>query len=124
MAYTGDVSGAMLAKLGCSYVLAGHSERRQYHGEDDAVVGALEAWIARIAPSESSVGAWETTTASPGPTPSAGQPLADRLASPGASRSESTTLTVAMILRSPCATCTRVWAWNPSERHTWQSRRM
>src|SRR5262249_2911041 len=31
-AYTGDVSGSMLAKLGCSYVLAGHSERRQYHG--------------------------------------------------------------------------------------------
>jgi len=39
-AYTGDVSGPMLAKLGCSYVLAGHSERRQYHGEDDAVVNA------------------------------------------------------------------------------------
>jgi len=39
-AYTGDVSGSMLAKLGCSYVLAGHSERRQYHGEDDATVNA------------------------------------------------------------------------------------
>jgi triosephosphate isomerase (TIM) len=39
-AYTGDVSGRMLAKLGCSYVLAGHSERRQYHGEDDALVNA------------------------------------------------------------------------------------
>ena len=39
-AYTGEISGAMLAKLGCSYVLAGHSERRQYHGEDDVVVGA------------------------------------------------------------------------------------
>jgi triosephosphate isomerase (TIM) len=37
-AYTGDVSGPMLAKLGCSYVLAGHSERRQHHGEDDALV--------------------------------------------------------------------------------------
>jgi triosephosphate isomerase len=37
-AYTGDVSGPMLAKLGCGYVLAGHSERRQYHGEDDALV--------------------------------------------------------------------------------------
>src|SRR5216683_7245008 len=37
-AYTGDVSGRMLAKLGCSYVLAGHSERRQYHHEDDALV--------------------------------------------------------------------------------------
>jgi triosephosphate isomerase len=39
-AYTGEVSGAFLAKLGCTYVLAGHSERRQYHGEDDAVVNA------------------------------------------------------------------------------------
>ena len=39
-AYTGEVSGRMLAKLGCRYVLAGHSERRQYHGEDDAVVNA------------------------------------------------------------------------------------
>ena len=39
-AYTGDVSGPMLAKLGCSYVLAGHSERRQHHGEDDALVNA------------------------------------------------------------------------------------
>jgi triosephosphate isomerase (TIM) len=39
-AYTGDVSGPMLAALGCSYVIVGHSERRQYHGEDDAVVNA------------------------------------------------------------------------------------
>ncbi len=39
-AYTGDISGAMLAKLGCTYVLAGHSERREYHAEDDAVVAA------------------------------------------------------------------------------------
>src|SRR5215472_8473858 len=39
-AYTGEVSGPMLAKLGCSYVLAGHSERRQYHHEDDALVNA------------------------------------------------------------------------------------
>ncbi|HEY1642489.1 MAG TPA: triose-phosphate isomerase [Streptosporangiaceae bacterium] len=39
-AYTGEVSGKMLAKLGCHYVLAGHSERRQYHHEDDALVGA------------------------------------------------------------------------------------
>ena len=39
-AYTGEVSGPMLAKLGCSYVLAGHSERRQHHGEDDATVNA------------------------------------------------------------------------------------
>jgi triosephosphate isomerase (TIM) len=39
-AYTGDISARMLAKLGCSYVLAGHSERRQYHNEDDALVNA------------------------------------------------------------------------------------
>jgi triosephosphate isomerase (TIM) len=39
-AYTGDISGPMLAKLGCSYVLCGHSERRQYHNEDDALVNA------------------------------------------------------------------------------------
>jgi triosephosphate isomerase len=39
-AYTGDVSGPMLAKLGCDYVLAGHSERRQYHSESDELVNA------------------------------------------------------------------------------------
>jgi triosephosphate isomerase len=39
-AYTGDVSGPMLAKLGCRYVVVGHSERREYHGEDDATVNA------------------------------------------------------------------------------------
>jgi triosephosphate isomerase len=39
-AYTGEVSAKMLAKLGCTYALAGHSERRQYHGEDDALVRA------------------------------------------------------------------------------------
>ena len=39
-AYTGEISGSMLAKLGCDYVLAGHSERRQYHSETDEVVGA------------------------------------------------------------------------------------
>jgi triosephosphate isomerase len=39
-AYTGETSGPMLAKLKCAYVAVGHSERRQYHGEDDAVVNA------------------------------------------------------------------------------------
>jgi triosephosphate isomerase (TIM) len=39
-AYTGDISGPMLAKLGCDYVLAGHSERRQYHLESDALISA------------------------------------------------------------------------------------
>jgi len=39
-AYTGEVSGAMLAKLGCMFALMGHSERRAHHGEDDALVNA------------------------------------------------------------------------------------
>jgi len=39
-AYTGEISAAMLSKLGCSYVVVGHSERRQYHAEDDAEVNA------------------------------------------------------------------------------------
>ena len=37
-AYTGEVSGAMLAKIGCTYVVVGHSERRRHHGETDSVV--------------------------------------------------------------------------------------
>ena len=37
-AYTGEISAAMLAKLGCSYVVVGHSERRQYHEETDELV--------------------------------------------------------------------------------------
>lgn len=39
-AYTGEVSGAFLAKLDCRYVIIGHSERRQYHAETDEVVGS------------------------------------------------------------------------------------
>jgi len=37
-AYTGEIAGSMLAKLGCTYVVVGHSERRQYHHETDQVV--------------------------------------------------------------------------------------
>ena len=39
-AFTGDVSGPMLAKLDCRYVVVGHSERREHHGEDDGAVAA------------------------------------------------------------------------------------
>ena len=37
-AFTGEVSGAMLKDVGCSYVLVGHSERRQIYAEGDALV--------------------------------------------------------------------------------------
>ena len=37
-AYTGEVSVAMLAEFGCRYVIVGHSERRQHHGETDQLV--------------------------------------------------------------------------------------
>lgn len=37
-AFTGDISGSMLSKLGCTFVLVGHSERRAIHKEDDATV--------------------------------------------------------------------------------------
>ncbi len=37
-AYTGEVSSAMLADLGCTHVIVGHSERRSLHGESDALV--------------------------------------------------------------------------------------
>ncbi len=39
-AFTGEISGAFLSKLGCSYVIVGHSERRTLHGETDEVVSA------------------------------------------------------------------------------------
>jgi triosephosphate isomerase (TIM) len=37
-AFTGDISGSMLAKLGCTYVAVGHSERRAIHGESDELL--------------------------------------------------------------------------------------
>ncbi|MDT8997822.1 triose-phosphate isomerase [Paucibacter sp. APW11] len=37
-AYTGEVSSAMLADIGCRYVIVGHSERRAYHQESDQLV--------------------------------------------------------------------------------------
>ncbi|HEX8779723.1 MAG TPA: triose-phosphate isomerase [Nocardioides sp.] len=52
-AYTGEISAGMLAKLGCSYVVVGHSERRQHHGETDEIVSgkarkALDAGMTPI----------------------------------------------------------------------------
>ncbi|MCL5668885.1 MAG: triose-phosphate isomerase [Gammaproteobacteria bacterium] len=41
-AYTGEIAGAMLRDVGCTYVIVGHSERRSLYGEDDALV-ALKA---------------------------------------------------------------------------------
>jgi triosephosphate isomerase len=38
-AYTGEISGVFLKALGAAYVIIGHSERRQYHGENDEIVG-------------------------------------------------------------------------------------
>jgi triosephosphate isomerase len=51
-AYTGEISAAMLAKLGCTYVVVGHSERRQYHGETDEIVNtkAQQALAAGMTP--------------------------------------------------------------------------
>ncbi|WP_068271142.1 triose-phosphate isomerase [Aldersonia kunmingensis] len=46
-AYTGEISGAMLAKLGCTYVVVGHSERRTMHNEtDDVVLAKTKAALA------------------------------------------------------------------------------
>ncbi|MFJ9950586.1 triose-phosphate isomerase [Kitasatospora sp. NPDC091207] len=39
-AYTGEISGPMLSKLKCAYAVIGHSERRQYHGENEEIVNA------------------------------------------------------------------------------------
>lgn len=51
-AYTGEVSAAMLKDLGCRYAIVGHSERRQYHFETDALVAdkARAALAAGITP--------------------------------------------------------------------------
>ncbi|CAM3218624.1 triose-phosphate isomerase [Nocardioides dubius] len=51
-AFTGEISAGMLAKLGCAYVVVGHSERRQFHAEDDALVNAKtrKALAAEITP--------------------------------------------------------------------------
>jgi triosephosphate isomerase (TIM) len=49
-AYTGDIAAEMLADAGASAVIVGHSERRSYYNEDDALVRrkALAAWRAKL----------------------------------------------------------------------------
>ena len=52
-AFTGEISGSMIAESGCNYVIIGHSERRQYFGETDTTVNkrshkALEHKLAPI----------------------------------------------------------------------------
>lgn len=51
-AYTGEISASMLQRLGCAFVVVGHSERRQHHSEDDALVNAktMRALAADITP--------------------------------------------------------------------------
>jgi triosephosphate isomerase len=46
-AFTGDVSAEMWADLGAHFVIVGHSERRQHHGETDAIVAAKAAAVCR-----------------------------------------------------------------------------
>jgi triosephosphate isomerase (TIM) len=51
-AFTGEISGAFLSKLAVKYVLVGHSERRQYHAEDDSVIQqkVAAAWRHNLVP--------------------------------------------------------------------------
>ena len=39
-AYTGEITAEMLSSVGCEYVILGHSERREYFGEDDTLIAA------------------------------------------------------------------------------------
>ncbi|MBU1236203.1 MAG: triose-phosphate isomerase [Gammaproteobacteria bacterium] len=47
-AYTGEVSGSMLTDFGCRYVIVGHSERRSYYGDTDAVVASKFAAALKV----------------------------------------------------------------------------
>ena len=50
-AYTGEISAAQLADVGAKYCIVGHSERRQYHGEDDMLVNAKAKALLASGPS-------------------------------------------------------------------------
>ncbi|MCK7574895.1 MAG: triose-phosphate isomerase [Chromatiales bacterium] len=45
-AYTGEISAEMLSEFGCRYVICGHSERREYYGETDAIVAKKLTMVA------------------------------------------------------------------------------
>ncbi len=69
-AYTGEVHAAMLADFGCRLAIVGHSERRQYFGEDDALiaqkierlheVGITPIWCVGETLDQREAGAWQT----------------------------------------------------------------
>jgi triosephosphate isomerase len=72
-AHTGDVAGGMIAEFGCRYAIVGHSERREQHGETDAIVAAKAkaALAAGLTPivcvgetlAERDAGQWHTVVA-------------------------------------------------------------
>ncbi|MGQ9659090.1 MAG: triose-phosphate isomerase [Thermochromatium sp.] len=47
-AYTGEISAGMLSEFGCHYVICGHSERREYYGETDAIVAKKLAMVTSV----------------------------------------------------------------------------
>lgn len=61
-AFTGEVSAIMLKEFGVRYALVGHSERRQYHGETDAVVAAKAqaALVRALRPSSAWARPWRS----------------------------------------------------------------
>ena len=69
-AYTGEISGAFLAKLGCTFVVVGHSERRTMHGETDEVVLAKTKAALRHGLTRSYVSVSNSTSARQGTTSS------------------------------------------------------
>jgi triosephosphate isomerase len=85
-AYTGDISGQFLSKLGCKYVLVGHSERRTIHNESDDVLNAKvkAAFRTRSLRYSASAKAWRSARPAPTwstPWPSSAPVLRDSLLS-------------------------------------------